>query len=611
MRWFAGFHGTSPEPRRPLDGQQLWAVGDSCAWAVGAFPGAVLQAASTPVRDVLIIGACSAGHDDLDRLASHGVPDDVVTRWSGAYAVVERTAAATTIWTDLTNAVPIYVHQADDGLYWATSSRHLAGLTTGRLDLPRIAAELLAPASTLLSADRSYFDDVRLLPSGHRARVSGRTAHRRAVWAPITRPVDAAVALRRELTSAVRFRVTGATSPSSDLSGGLDSTALTLLAAEALSPDRSVAAFTVHRQTHTPAGDLLYALDAATRPGIRHHPLPLPADQQPYGRLNQLPPTDEPAPSAKAYARFAFQLDAMHDLVASDAHLTGDGGDAVLMTPLAWIGDLLSRGLIARAVSEAVRFARIRQTTPRAILERAAAYVRPQPGDVLSVQARIWRGERVSARASRTAREWIAPALTPAWLTDETRRLAADIADQAAYDAQPIAPGNASRHLIANAAADVGRTAFADAQLADHHGITLHNPFVDSRVLDACLSVSVPDLPGPSEYKPVLRDALAGLYPQSLRARTTKGAFTSDYFQGLRANLPALLDLAGGRLADHGLVDAARLRAVLRSAATGAAVPLYRLDTVLGIEAWISALESEPAPTWSAPTHSTQAVTTP
>lgn len=482
MYWIAGYHGQTPTPRRPLGGRKLWAVGDSVAWVVGDAPAGALRLATAVMRDVAVIGVSGASPEDLDRLASRGVPDDAVTRWSGSYIVAERTAAGT--------------------------------------------------------------------------------------------------------------------SPSTDLSGGLDSTALTLLAAEALSPDRSVAAFTVHRPSSVPVGDLRYAIEAADRPGIEHHRLRLGPDHLPYGQLDALPPTDEPAPSGKAYARLGFQLDAMRDLVGTDAHLTGDGGDAVLSTPIAWIGDLLRRGGYGRAVLEAVRVARVRRTTPRAVLVRAAIAARSRPSDALAAQARIWRNGYVLPRDRRAAREWVTAGAQACWLTEGARLLAADLADEAAARVEHIAPGNVSRHLVAQAAVDVGRTAQADAQLAAHHGVVLHNPFVDSRILDVCLSVPVAHLAGPSAYKPVLRRALCDLYPSSLVARTTKGTFTSDYYQGLRTNLPSLLDLADGRLARLGIIDAEPLRATLEAAAAGAPTALYTLDTVLGIEAWMAVVESAHEPSW-------------
>lgn len=597
MYWISGYYGQSPTPRRPLGASQLWAIGDSAVWLVGDVARGAVGRATSPLRDVLI-GPCSVTNDELDQMAWRGVPGDVVTRWAGSYAVVERIAAGVTVWTDLASAVPIYTNHADGGLYWATSARHLAEVTARRLDIARVSAEILAPSSTLLSGSRTYFEGVSLIPPGHQLTMSRQGSGLRRAWSPVASDADPAATLRRELDAAVRVRVADAVSPSADLSGGLDSTALTLLAAEVLSPERSVAAFTVHGPTAVPVGDLAYALEAAEHPGIRHHLLTLEAGHLPYGRLDDLPATDEPSPSAKAYARFAFQLDAMHGLVASDAHLTGDGGDSVLMTPLAWIGDLMRVGHLARAIAEATRYARARRTTPRAILERAASYAWTQPGDALITQAKIWRGGGVPMRAARAARVWIAPHDHLPWATADARVLAADVADEAATHRHQIAPGNAGRDLIAQAAADVGRTAHADAQLAAQHGITLYNPYVDSRVIDACLSVPTLTLTRPSAYKPTLRNALADLYSPTLAARTTKGAFTSDYYQGLRANLPDLLDLAGGHLAQLGLVDAGQLRATLQLTASGAPIPLYTLDSVLGIEAWLAAIASERPATW-------------
>ncbi|MGH3899254.1 MAG: asparagine synthase-related protein [Pseudonocardiaceae bacterium] len=81
----------------------------------------------------------------------------------------------------------------------------------------------------------------------------------------------------------------------------------------------------------------------------------------------------------------------------------------------------------------------------------------------------------------------------------------------------------------------------ADAQLAEFHGIPLHNPFIDSRVIDVSLSVPLDQRPGPADYKPILRESVRDLLPTVLAARTTKGDATADRYHGLRANLDHLL----------------------------------------------------------------------
>jgi len=96
-------------------------------------------------------------------------------------------------------------------------------------------------------------------------------------------------------------------------------------------------------------------------------------------------------------------------------------------------------------------------------------------------------------------------------------------------------------------------------------------------VIAAALSVPALECGDPWHYKPLLTDALTGLLPPSITARTTKGSFDADHHQGLRASLPAVLGLADGHLAALGL-----------------------LEPVLAAEAWRHVIAGDPVrmPAW-------------
>ncbi|MGH3999208.1 MAG: albusnodin/ikarugamycin family macrolactam cyclase, partial [Pseudonocardiaceae bacterium] len=541
-----GYFGNHPSLRAPLAAHTVASSGATKVWtdddAASPAPTVPYRLVRSASRTLIVIGTALATDAEILAATRTSVPDDIARRWSGAYAVVEVTEARLSIWSDLATAVPIYTHQADDGVYWSTSSRALAGLNAGRLDLERIAGELHAPGTQRLVGDRTYFDGVRLVLPGHRyafAR-SGRTWHAR-VW-DATTPSDPRLTttspcadLRTELTAAVTARVRTAKAPSADLSGGLDSTALTLLGAEELAPERSIAAYTVHEPSAasvaTPSGDLRYALQAAGAPGVEHHLLALDGARLPYSRMDELPMTDEPAPSARAYARFAFQLDTMREQTATDSHMTGDGGDTVLMSMLPWIADAIAQRRFAVAAAEAHRLARLRRTAPSTMLRAATDLLRHTPEQGLSAASTWWRHGRVTRRQQAAARAWLTAAAPPPWTTAAAGESAAALANGA--PTPDYVRGALNQLAIAHDAAEVGRTANADAQLASRHGVVLHNPFVDSRIIDTVLRGRASPLPRPSDYKPQLRAALAGVYPEELTARTTKGTFTSDYFTGL------------------------------------------------------------------------------
>ncbi len=594
MHWLAGSLCTDTA-RRPAGSVPVDGVSD--LWLVGDPPRAWVRTANAPMRCVVVVGTCGASDDELSHLAASGVPDDVVLRWPGAYAVVEQTTVATTIWTDLASSVPVYTTVFDGTTYWATSARGLAGLINAAVSSERLAVELLAPSSPLLAGTTTYFEGVDLVPAGHRMKISSSATAVARVWWPGGAP-DPGVSLRAELDAAVGVRVDDTESPSSDLSGGLDSSSLALLAAHRLSPDRSVAAFTVHAPFDRPAGDLRYALEAAERPGLAHHLVPLEAGHLPYGGLDTIPATDEPAPSTCAYARFDYQMTAMVDRVGTDAHLTGDGGDSLLGTPDAWIADLFATGRYREAVEEAVRLARMRRRSPGRVLSDVLDSLRSDPADALEAWARLARGQVPSPRAVRRLRQLLPLVNLQPWATPMARNHAAVRADQAAESALAVPAGQRAVWDVVEQMGEVGRTAYADAQLAAESGVHLHNPFADSRVIDSYLSGVAGRMPSPAAYKPVLRAEMGGILPASLLTRTTKGVYTPDYHLGLRTHLSGLSSIADGHLAALGLIDPAGLVNGLRRAAAGLTGGLWLLDAAIVCETWLRAHHSTALPVW-------------
>ncbi|MFI2362644.1 albusnodin/ikarugamycin family macrolactam cyclase [Promicromonospora sp. NPDC019610] len=597
MHWLAGACGAGsarrPAGSVPVDGaSDLWVVGDP--------PQAWVRTADTPIRRVIVVGTCGASDGELNRLASSGVPDDVALQWPGAYAVVEQTETATTVWTDLASSVPVYTTVFDSTAYWATTARGLAGLTGAAVNSERLAAELLAPSSPLLAGTTTYFEGVELVPAGHRMKVTGSGTTVARVWWPGTTP-SLGLSLRAELDAAVGVRVDDAVSPSSDLSGGLDSSSLTLLAAHRLGPDRSVAAFTVHAPFDRPAGDLRYAFDAAERPGVAHRLLPLEAGHLPYGGLDTIPATDEPAPSTRAYARFAHQMTAMVNRVGTDAHLTGDGGDSLLSTPDVWIADLFATRRYREAVDEAVRLARIRRRSPGRVL-RDVLDLRSDPASALVAWARQARGQVPASGAFRRLDQLLPLVDQQTWVTPVARHHAAVRAERAAESALRVPTGQRAVWDVVEQMAEVGRTAYADAQLAAESGVHLHNPFADSRVIDSYLSGVFRRMPSPAAYKPVLRAEMGGILPSSLLTRTTKGVYTPDYHLGLRAHLSDVSSIVDGHLAALGLIDPASLVKILRRAAAGLTGGLWLMDAAIVCETWLRAHHSTALPVWESTT---------
>ncbi|MGQ4515556.1 albusnodin/ikarugamycin family macrolactam cyclase [Streptomyces sp. DW26H14] len=595
---FGGFSVTSgAQPPYPAGAVSL-APGSS-AWCLGEGP-VYVGTANNSDRRTLVLGRCGARGIELSRLADGPPPADVAWRWPGSYTVVEETVAAVVVHTDPAAAQPVYAVRWEEGWAWSTSSRLLATLAEAAIDTQRLVCAVFLPSVPALASGRSFFEGVRQLPPGARVELpsDGTAARETTVWCP--EPVHGqppVMRLREALQNAVVLR-TDAPGLSSDLSGGLDSTSITVLAATALPAGQRLNAVTIHPEGYSGGSDLHHArLTAARFPHrIAHSLMPLTSEHMPYTRITAVPATDEPAPSTLARARFVGQLEWMRDELGSRTHLTGDGGDSVLFQPPLHLADLIRHHRLRRTVAEALGWARLRHISLGPLLRDAARFSRVSRSQALEALA----GQvGTPGRDEHGHPTWFPLLPYPAWAEPSARHLLAEAAHRTAAEPDLLPGLDFAVRACVDEIREVARTAAADSQLAATVGIDLHNPFLDPAVMDAVLSCPLDHRATLYTYKPHLGKAMADLLPPQTAKRTTKGSFEADHFSGMRANLRELSALADGRLAGLGLLDPGRFRMHLAQAAAGIPLSLATLEQALTAEAWLTALHREPAPRWT------------
>ena len=256
---FGGFstpHNAHPRPAeaKPVAaGSATWKLGDDPARSVTNDSGR---------RHVLILGLCGATSFEMQCLAGSKLPDDVAWRWPGSYTVLDEAEDGATIYTDPAAAHPVYLTAHQGGWAWCTSARTLASLVQARVDTQRLACSVFLPSVPTLAGARTFFTGVEQLPPGSRIELpaDGSSPRCTTLWRP---DADAAgpptQRLRRALTGSVGLRVAADPALSCDLSGGLDSTSVAVLAAHALPPSGRLNAVTVHPEGDTSGADLQYA----------------------------------------------------------------------------------------------------------------------------------------------------------------------------------------------------------------------------------------------------------------------------------------------------------------------------------------------------------------
>ncbi|MFE6767394.1 asparagine synthase-related protein [Streptomyces fimicarius] len=467
------------------------------------------------------------------------------------------------------------------------------------------------------------------------AAVPGPTEHR--WWEPPPAELslaEGARALGEAIAASVRAHVGGLDRISCELSGGMDSTALTF-AARATGPAElsllTVAARDRYSEDEawarraveaargggvgarggTAAGgvDVKRDSDAARTPdagrnggdstGLDHHIIP--ADDAPYfyadlaSTAEEL--NDEPLPVAPGRARAHLLLSRAH-ATGSRYHLTGYGGDELFLglphayqdlfhgNPLtAWnhLGGL--RHQLGWPLLPTLKALLNRSTFPRWL----AGAITAEPQPVTRTPLLSW-GVRQSLRP---------------WFTDHANALITEEFRAAAEHAEPIDPWR-GRHVDIDAVRMGARHFQAMEDIGMTIGLPVAAPFYDDRVLEATLAVRLAERISPWRYKPLLVEAMRGVVPDALLARTTKDHMSSDEHQGLRQHAPELADLwTGSRLAEHGLVDS---RHLLRLAAEPFSPVLveHSISSTVAGETWLRTAENAwPSPTPTAsPTQS-------
>ncbi|MES9805024.1 albusnodin/ikarugamycin family macrolactam cyclase [Streptomyces sp. CS081A] len=594
-----GFSTASDCFPRPLGARRP--VPSTALWQLGEIPARPVPTSEGRPR-VLVVGWCGATEQQLRDLADKPVPVDATWRWPGSYAVIEEHAQHVVVHTDPAAAFPVYATRWGGGWAWATSARFLASLTRADVDVRRVACAVLAPSIPSLVGSRTFFTSIEQLPPGSRVELPRNGGPARSVtrWVPLAEPRHLAHRrLRRALTDAVALRARMDPALSSDLSGGLDSTTVAVLAALSLGDSHVLDTVTIHPEGQTGGADLHYArLTAAASQGrISHHLLPLGAEHLPYSGITSLPATDEPAPSTLTQARLLGQIRWMRDELGTRTHLTGDGGDSVLFQPPAQLSDLVRAGRWRRAVCETYGWARLRRTPVLPLLRDAARMARTSRSDALMDVARYFSGGAEPCQYRGNV-SWFTPPPIPGWAESAALGQVVAAAHEAAAFLDPLHVLDASTRTLVDEIREVARTARADAELAAGCGVDLHNPFLDASVIDAVLRNPLERRPPVHGYKPLLVRAVGDLLPAAVAARTTKGSFEADHYTGMRANLDELRALTDGHLASFGLLDPVRFGRRLEHAAAGVPMSLATIEQALGVEAWLHAHHRDPSPVW-------------
>jgi asparagine synthase (glutamine-hydrolysing) len=555
----------------------------------------VLRTVAAGRLQVAIAGFCPALDGELRRAAAQaerGRVEDLL-RLPGSFHLITCADGQVSLYGDVAGLRRLFHSRLGDGLPVAGDrAAAVAALTGGVLDERWLAARLLAPEmpAELLWSRLSPYRGVTPVPPGHRLRLDPGGATTACYWRPpaaVLPLAEGAELLRTALSRAACAGVSGAGRASVQLSGGWDSAALAALVCRARPAGGTLLLTVASATADNP--DVRWARHTATRLRPAEHQVLEPGSHPLlFDGLDKPIVAEEPASFTASSARIRH-LTGVLTRYGSTAHLNGQGGDEVLLAPLAHLAGLWRRPVLAwrhlrgyAALSSVGTLALL-----AGLLRDRARSARPRWPGGGPTELR-WASARTPGTTTRPVpfTGWEAVPRLPPWAS-------ATATDQAAalLNALPPPEGDVLMHATVIRIRACARRAAAYGDTLTQHGVPTCFPYLDRAVIEACLATRPEQRTTPYQPKPLLAAALEPIAP-GLLVRRDKGHHNHDLHAGLAAHTPHLLELFGDdcALARAGLIDAPVLRRALTGtgpASVTGGLPLAFLTETLAMELWL------------------------
>jgi asparagine synthase (glutamine-hydrolysing) len=562
--------------------------------ATGRFRPGELRSFTSTAGTVVTVGQCLADEARFTRdaqraLASGRLTD--LTRWPGSYLCLVARPADLTAFVDLAEQYPLYYRQDTGHTVLSTRPVEAAPPRERHADATALATHIFCPGMPVLAEGRSVVAGVSKLGAGQALQVTASGATKRWSYEDLLPDEEwsfahAATALEDALDQALRLRVQACGGTlTADFSGGMDSTSLAFMALQHLPGPLPV--FTYSRP-ESRCDDPHYAQSFA-RLDERLTPHDVLGGEQtlPYRDL-KAPAGAEPNPAAASRARTRLRLQHIARL-GGGTHLGGEGGDALFVAPPAYLADLMHVKSLRRAARDTRVLARSHDTSPATALIRAGRLSRTSSATALHHSADLLEHSGSGdPHWLTTLAWWPDPGPEKHWLTAHARQELAKLARSHAIEqSQHAHIGAADRtalHELRTAAAAQRWLSEEAAAI----GVWPQAPFLDNDVIRACLKLPARRRADPPAFKPLLRAAARRSVPAPVLQRRTKGDYSDEDYQGVRAAHQTLRHLvAHSHLADLGIIEPRRVTASLDRALTGARAPLPALNRLLGAELWL------------------------
>lgn len=579
-RWFCGFSSVIDSSvatlPKPLNGEMLW-EGANPFWVCGNWAKQqIITLFEGPVR-LAIVGTCLEPYESLVELFQNTVRShdySRLMRLPGNYNLIVEDEAKTYVFTDVAGLRPVFYTVYDSVVVYSSLGVALQQLTKAEVDLVWLATNLTSVTTPSLPERRSPFCNVQAIPPGHYLQISSGKPTCKRYWREpqeYKSLSEAAEQLREQLLTAVEGRVRLYGNVTSDMSGGFDSTSLALIAAKSLEKrGQKLHTITLKSDPNTASEDVKCAQYAASLyPNIvpvMIENYELPAD---YSNLESIPLIDSPETEILGIGTISYALEIIKSK-GSLLHMNGEGGDAVLSAAHTYLVDLLRNAQIGKLFQHIYGWSRLGRSSPISLINSVIKLSLTSYRQGLLQQVKnLMAGQLPSQlliNPSCTSKSigWdSAPEVVSWWTKNLVELVEAELQSWVTV-AAPFA-NSPGQHQSISVIQLNGFCCKALQQIADINDVNIEFPYLDSLVIDACLSARAEERTTPFKFKPLLSTAFQHDLPKSVFTRTTKTAYTADEFVGLRQNLAVINKLfQTSLLADKGLIDIREFRAAIK-----------------------------------------------
>jgi asparagine synthase (glutamine-hydrolysing) len=556
-------------------------------WIVGQWPAEELSVGAAGSSKLVLLGHHGVTSQRLERVAHNascpGDLDAFAATVDGSWYLLASVDGACRVQGDITKLRRVFHTGTGRDRLAGNRANVLAELVGDELDPAHLALHLLGPMIPHPLSDLPIWPRLRELPGTHYLALPANGQASEVRWWHPPEPVlpmrQGATGLRTALEAAIDVRTAPGGLVSIEL-GGVDSTGLCSLLSAAGQDVRACTMASLDPYDD----DLVYARKTVARLGNVTHDV-LSAESFPLYLDNLrgvVADLDEPDPLAAAgssrqstFMSWAAGQGARH-------HFGGYGGDELLSGGSSWLlhyyranPALALRNLRASRANGRWSW---KQTTAM-FLDRT-----PYSG-WLRQQAEALTDSWVSENTPDLG--WGPFSVMAPWTTPEAVDAVRRLILQHAENAEPLSPVRGMHEDLS--CMKVGsRYTGQLAGLADQHGLTLHAPYYDNRVIEAALSIRPQDRVSRWAYKPIMSEAMRGIVPMPALRRGTKGEGSAAEDKGIDAHRTEVLEfLAESEVAKLGLVNHDH---VLRECANPSGSPneLGRdLYPVIAAEIWL------------------------